>query len=79
METVYSELTTDPSKLTFESEPKAIARATALLLNRILSDNVFTVIVKSCLLRLCLFDTLSHIYMRYTIHTRLCLKIVSHH
>ena len=44
METVYSEITTEPTKLTVESDPRMIVKATALLLKRMLSDNVYTVI-----------------------------------
>ena len=46
MESVYSEITTDPGKLSFESDPKAIVKATALLLKKVLPDNVFTVNIK---------------------------------
>ena len=44
METVYSEITIEPTKLTVESDPRMIVKATALLLKRMLSDNVYTVI-----------------------------------
>ena len=43
METVYAEIATEPTKLTFESDPRMVVKATALLLKRILSDNVYTV------------------------------------
>jgi len=43
METVYSEITIEPTKLTVESDPRMIVKATALLLKRMLSDNVYTV------------------------------------
>ena len=43
LEKVMGEISVDDGKLTFESEPKAIVRATTLLLKKMLQDNVVTV------------------------------------
>ncbi|XP_065061516.1 centrosomal protein of 104 kDa-like isoform X2 [Rhopilema esculentum] len=47
LEKVMGEISVDDGKLIFESEPKAIVRATTLLLKKMLQDNVVTVFTEA--------------------------------